>query len=116
DRRRQTGDRRRGEERAERQVDPEEVAHARENAGGDERVAAEGEEVVVPADSWMAQDLRPEAGQPLLQGRPRGEKKWSPRPIRGGPGPPARGRASRSSRGVRGALQASARSPPAAPG
>ncbi len=54
------------EERTQRQLDVEGLAHARDDLGGQQRVAAQREEVVVAADLLHAQHLGPQGGQLLL--------------------------------------------------
>ncbi len=54
------------EEGAQRQLGPHRLAQARHQARGEDRVAAEGEEVVVHADPRHAEDLLPERRQPRL--------------------------------------------------
>ena len=57
------------EHRADRQFHPELRAHAGGQLGGEQRVAAEGEEVVAPADAVALEQRRPQPGQQLLGGR-----------------------------------------------
>ena len=58
---RQPGRGRRREQRGERQLDAEGLAHPRDQPGGEQRVAAEREEVVVGADPLDPQQLRARA-------------------------------------------------------
>ncbi len=55
------------EERAQRQLDVERLTHAREDLGGEQRMASQREEVIVTADLLHVQHLGPECGQPLLR-------------------------------------------------
>ncbi len=57
---------RRLEEGAQGQLHSEGLAHARDDLGGQQRVATQREEVVVTADLLHAQHLGPEGGQPHL--------------------------------------------------
>src|SRR6185369_386100 len=59
------GDARRREEPAQRQLDAERLAHAGDGLGGEERVAAEREEVVFDTDPVDAEQLLPDREQPL---------------------------------------------------
>ena len=64
DARRERGDRRRLEERAQRQLDPEGVAHPRHHLGREERVASQGEEVVLRRRSSPIRAARRRAPRP----------------------------------------------------
>ena len=69
---RQTGDGGRFEQRADRDLDVQGRADAADQAGGQQRMAAQVEEGVVDADALQAQDLGEQAGQDLLLRRARG--------------------------------------------
>ncbi len=71
DRLRQLGRGREGEQVLDGEVDAEDVADPGENLGGEQRVAAELEEVVVDADRLDAEDLLPDAADLLLALVPR---------------------------------------------
>ena len=64
----QSGRGRRAEEKGDRHVDAEDVAHPRRQAGGEQRVAAQSEEVVVRAGG-TAEELCPDPRQHLLERR-----------------------------------------------
>src|SRR5262245_40933781 len=53
---------------AQRQIPPEQVVDAKQHLGGQQRMAAEVEEVVVDANSFDAKELLPDLGQGLLEG------------------------------------------------
>ncbi len=63
---RQPGHRGRLEERPQRHLDAEGLAQAGEEPGGEQRVAAEGEEAVVDGDPLDLEDLGEESGEHLL--------------------------------------------------
>ena len=67
----EAGEHRLLEERRQRHLGAGGVAYARQHLGRQERVAAEAEEVIAGADARHAHDLRPDAGQQLLQRRAR---------------------------------------------
>ncbi len=60
------GDGRSLEERAQRQFHLERVAHARDDLGGQQRVASQREEVIVTAHALHAQHFGPQGGQLML--------------------------------------------------
>ncbi len=60
-----------GEQVAQRHLDAEGAAQPRHHPGGQQGVSPQGEEVVGGADSFAAEQLRPDAGQHLLDRRPR---------------------------------------------
>ena len=66
----QGGDRRALEQALQRQLDAQRRAHPRHHLGGQQRVAAEGEEVVPGAHRVDAQHLAPDPGQQLLDRPP----------------------------------------------
>ncbi len=68
---RQAGDGRLDEQAAQRQVDLERGPQEGDQAGGAERMAAEGEEIVVDADAFDAEDLGPRSGDRALDGAAR---------------------------------------------
>ncbi len=67
----EAGDGRRGEELPQRDLDPEGVDDPAEQPGGEQRVATEGEEVVLPAHPLDPEEVRPQRRQQLLQRRAR---------------------------------------------
>src|SRR5207247_6563302 len=67
------GDRGAREEPAQRHVDLEGRAYAREGAGREKRIAAEVEEAFLDADAVAAQQLRPDRRDGLLGWIPRGD-------------------------------------------
>ncbi|CAM5602937.1 hypothetical protein KAURM247S_07971 [Kitasatospora aureofaciens] len=81
----QRGDGGRLEERPDRQLDVERGAHTADEPGGEQRVAAEGEEVVVDAYGRQAEDLGEEVGEDLLVRRAR-RAVLGDRQVRGGQG------------------------------
>ena len=68
---RQTGDRGLLEERAHRQLDPQPVAQPGDHLGGEQRVPAQGEEVVVHPHPLAAEQVAPDPRQHLLRRRTR---------------------------------------------
>src|SRR5207247_453681 len=99
DNRGQFGEARRVEQIAQLQFDAQHTPDVRDDLGGEERVAAEVEEVVVGADVREAEHLGPDPGQQLLGGAAGGPPRPPPPPRRARaaplPLPPAR----RDSRG-----------------
>src|SRR2546423_72129 len=77
---RDIGDPRRGVEVAHRDLDPELLAQPQDGAGGLERRAAGGEEVVVDADLLATEDLAEDRGD-LLLGRRRGRDELDLRAV-----------------------------------
>jgi hypothetical protein len=91
DRRRERFQRRMLEQRPDGHLDPESLAHPRQQARALERVAAEVEEVVPHPHPLDAQKVGPQPGEDLLHRRPRREpllSGWSRRILPGRESPP----------------------------
>ena len=63
--------RRRLEKAGDLELELRDLVHVGENVGGQERVAAQREEIIMDADLLDLEDLCPAFGQHLLEGRPR---------------------------------------------